>query len=101
MGRLKMSRPNLNTPNGRDAYRAELRKVAIGWRAAGLATVALGAAGLIFTRPRGEAVWGATGIGSIAVLAVGWTIVAIAVFKRTQYHRRRMAGGGTEPSANG
>ena len=86
-----MTRPDLGTPEGRRAYVAELRRVAIGWRVAGLAIVALGAAGLIVTRTSGNTVWhSAIGMVSVATLVVGWTVVAFAVVKRTLYHRRRM-----------
>lgn len=88
-----MEQPDLGTAEGRSAYVAELRRVAIGWRVAGLATVALGAAGLIATRTSGNDVWHSTiGILSVATLAIGWTIVIVAVVKRTLYHRRRMGG---------
>ncbi|HEY5712398.1 MAG TPA: hypothetical protein VIT38_10925 [Allosphingosinicella sp.] len=88
-----MERPDLATPEGRRAYVAEMRRVALGWRIAGLAMVALGAGGLIATRLTGNAVWHSTiGIASVAVLALGWAIVIVAVLKRTRYHKRRMAG---------
>lgn len=88
-----MERPDLATPEGRRAYVAELRRVAVGWRVAGLGTVALGAAGLIATRLSGTPVWHSfIGVASVAVLALGWAIVIVAVVKRSRYHKRRMTG---------
>jgi hypothetical protein len=88
-----MERPDLATAEGRGAYVAELRRVALGWRIAGLGLVALGAGGLIATRLTGNAVWHSPiGIASVAMLTLGWAIVIVAVVKRARYHKRRMAG---------
>lgn len=88
-----MARPDLQTPEGRRAYVAELRGVARPWRYAGLGLVTLGAAGLVQVA-RTDAPWaeGLLGPATLAALAVGWAVVIVAIVKRTRYHRRRMAG---------
>jgi hypothetical protein len=88
-----MVRPDLETPEGRRAYGAELGGVARGWRYSGLGMVALGGAGLVAARLSDADLWhSAIGLGSIAALTVGWALIIVGIAKRTRYHHRRMAG---------
>lgn len=84
--------PRFDTPEGRDAYRRELRTVARPWRLAGLAMIILGA-GLggvhRFTEiPTPE--W--TTHAVFILIVAGWALMMVAIFQRTLYHRRRLAG---------
>ena len=89
-----MSPPDLKSVETRNAYRAELRGVAGSWRFVGLIVVCLGAIGLLWNNSQGRAVFStAAGLVSLALLAAGWAILAVAIWKRTAYHRRRMADG--------
>ena len=63
-------KPDLNTEEGRAAYRRELRRVAWPIRWGGLGLIVLG-----------------------ALLAVGWAMVLAAIFMRTQHHKRRLREG--------
>jgi hypothetical protein len=87
------ARPDLATPEGRRTYAAELGGVARGWRYSGLGLVALGTAGLVARALADAPLLGsALGLGTIALLVIGWAIVIVGIVKRTRYHRRRMAG---------
>lgn len=88
-----MARPDLGTPEGRRAYRAELGRIARFWRYAGLGLVTAGFVLLVAAR-LGEAGIRHSMIGraAIALLVVGWALAIVGVVKRTLYHRRRMAG---------
>lgn len=87
-----MARPDLETPEGRRAYAAELGAVARPWRYVGLGLATLGAAGLVQVA-RTHAPWseGLLGPATIAALVAGWAIVIVGIVKRTRYHRRRLA----------
>lgn len=86
-----MARPDLNTEEGRAAYRKELRSVGRPLRTGGLAMV-VGAAVLIVISRQGA-------VGSWAVnlsyfmLAAGWVMVIAAIWMRTRHHKRRLAEG--------
>lgn len=88
-----MSRPDLETEEGRAAYRKELRMVAAPIRWGGLGLIVLGAA---FTLAVSQ---GAMGLreGAVVIgygmLAIGWAMVVAAVFLRTRHHRRRLMEG--------
>ena len=82
-----MTPPDLSTPEGRRAYRAELRRVALPWRAAGLGLVVLGA--LLSLGAHSD--WLIT-VGWIC-LGAGWVALAVALVQRNRYHRRRLSGG--------
>jgi hypothetical protein len=85
--------PDLNTEEGRAAYRRELRRVAWPIRWGGLGLIVLGA--LIALGVRN----GALGLDNSAMtfaygcLAVGWAMVLSAIFMRTQHHKRRLREG--------
>lgn len=83
--------PKLDTPEARDAYRRELRRVEQPLRLTGLGIVVAGALLAIASRTvwRGSS-WIDTGV--FALLAVGWLILFYVIYRRSQYHRRRMAG---------
>lgn len=88
---MTLSPPDLESEEGRAAYRAELRKVALPLRWSGLALIVLAA--LVCT----GASQGWLGLPESAVmvgyglLAIGWMLVIATVFLRTRHHRRRMA----------
>ena len=81
---------DLNTEEGRSAYRAELRRVAWPVRAAGFGLVVLGALGVL--APRWIPEWPDSLVAiSWFVLAAGWVLFITAIVLRTRYHRRRLA----------
>ncbi|WP_295707147.1 hypothetical protein [uncultured Brevundimonas sp.] len=88
-----MSAPNLETDEGRAAYRKELRSVGRPLRAGGLAMVVAAAVLILMVRqqtPRlGE--WAVN--LSYLMLAAGWVMVIAAVWMRTRHHKRRLAEG--------
>ena len=84
-----MARPDLSTPEGLTAYRAELRAVAQPVRMAAFALVLIGAAVVVAAVWLNVPNWAING-GYIA-LGIGWVMMVAAVFMRTRYHRRRMA----------
>jgi uncharacterized integral membrane protein len=83
--------PKLDTLEARDAYRRELRRVEQPLRLTGLGVVVAGALLAIISRASG---WRPDGIDVVilATLAVGWLILFYVIYRRSQYHRRRMAG---------
>lgn len=88
-----MTGPDLNTEEGRAAYRAEIKAVGRPLRLAGLALIVLSA--LVLTgMGRGwfalPAMFGMIAYGG---LATGWALMLAAIFQRTRHHRRRSAEG--------
>jgi hypothetical protein len=88
-----MSLPDLDTEDGRAAYRKELRRVAWPIRWGGLALIVLGA--LLALGARNGTFGLDNGVMTIAYgcLAVGWALVLAAIFIRTQHHKRRLREG--------
>ena len=86
-----MSPPDLNTDEGRAAYRKELRGVGRPLRAGGLAMV-VGAAVLILISRQGAVGPWAVNL-SYFMLAAGWVMVIAAIWMRTRHHKRRLAEG--------
>lgn len=87
-----LPKPDLRSPEGVSAYKAELFRVARGWRWTGLALIMLGAVGLVATA-KYDMDWGSPlGLATIAALVLGWGLAITGIVKRTAYHRRRMAG---------
>ena len=85
-----MPSPDLNSDEGRAAYRKELRGVARPLRAGGLALV-VGAAVLILVVRQENAAWSSWAFtASYVMLGLGWVAVIAAVYLRTRHHRRRM-----------
>jgi uncharacterized integral membrane protein len=87
-----MPKPDLSTPEAKQAYRSELVAVGRPLRIAGLAIVGLAMAVLLYVRFHDQSVFqsplGLTGLGA---MAVGWTILIAAIAQRTVHHQRRMA----------
>ena len=81
-----MTKPNLDDPAQRAAYRRELIRLHRGWRWLGLAIV-VAAVVTMFTRD------GQFDLLSIALLTLGWAILIGVIVQRTRHHRRRMRGG--------
>jgi hypothetical protein len=79
-------RPDLTDPEQYAAYRAELRRVAPGWRLIGFVLVAASAALLLASEPDDPM----RRYGWIG-LAAGWAVLIGVVLYRTRYHRARMA----------
>ena len=83
--------PDLETEEGRAAYRAELRAVALPLRWTGLALIILaalfcvGASRGFLGLPEGSVVIG------YGLLAAGWVLVIATTYLRNRHHRRRMA----------
>ncbi|MEZ0242709.1 MAG: hypothetical protein ACAH11_05000 [Sphingomonas sp.] len=87
-----MSIPDLQSPEGRRAYRAELMRVARFWRWTGLALVTLAAVGFVQVA-RLDLPWSSTlGAATLAGMAIGWGLVIVGIYLRTRYHRARMSG---------
>ena len=85
-----MSPPDLETEEGRAAYRAELRAVALPLRWSGLGLILLaalfcvGASRGFMGLPEGSVVIG------YGLLAAGWALVIATTYLRNRHHRRRM-----------
>jgi hypothetical protein len=84
-----MARPDLDTPEGRAAYRSELRRVGWKLRLGGFVFIVVAAVILLTL---GETNKSAVAV-SYGMLAAGWVLVITAIFQRTRYHKRRMAEG--------
>jgi hypothetical protein len=88
-----VSLPDLNTEDGRAAYRKELRGVALPIRWTGLALIVLGAVVALMVR------FGVLGLSNgvlpvaYAALALGWALVLAGIVIRNRHHRRRLAEG--------
>lgn len=88
-----MSGPQkLDTPEARDAYRRELRRVEQPLRLTGLGVVIAGALLAIASRVTDWPMPPWIDNGVFALLGIGWLVLFYVIFKRSQYHRRRMVG---------
>ena len=76
--------PKLDDPKERRLYRSELRKVAIAWRAGALLMLMAAVAAKLWL-PAQRMLW-------LPLAVIGFALAIVAVVKRTQYHRKRMAG---------
>lgn len=88
-----MSRPDLETEEGRAAYRKELRRVAWPVRWGGLGLVLLGA---LFTLAVSRGMFGlpeSAIVVGYGMLAVGWAMVIAAIYMRTRHHKNRLMEG--------
>ena len=84
-------KPDLSDPAARAAYKAELRRLARGWRLLGFVLILAGVAGQFYLRANAidrGALWGA----SWTAIAAGWAIFIAVIGYRTGYHKARMAG---------
>lgn len=88
-----MARPDLESPEGRAAYRAELKRVGWKFRLGGFVLIVVAALLVVIARD------GKFGLTDDAVkvaygmLFAGWALVITAIFQRTRHHKRRMAEG--------
>jgi hypothetical protein len=85
--------PNLDTDEGRAAYRAELRKVGATTRAIGFGLVLAGVITVLWNSQVASTPNQTLYNGAYFVLALGWVFLVAAFFQRTRYHRRRLSGG--------
>jgi hypothetical protein len=86
-------KPDLSTPEGRIAYRRELRMVAWPLRAIGLPLVAGGAIGLIWLGRGPQRVTDSDiGLLALAMIGAGWVLLVAAIAKRSLYNKARMSG---------
>lgn len=87
-----MAKPDLSTPEGTAAYRAELRAIAAPWRLAGLVMVMLAMALIFWARTHEMPVFASPlGLAGVALMIAGWAILFWIIAKRSAHHRRRMA----------
>ncbi len=84
--------PDFATQEGRDAYNRELRTIATPWRFAGLALIVAGAGLGATDRYTDTQLPAWTTHAVFALIIAGWALMMVAIFKRTMYHRRRLAG---------
>ena len=84
--------PDLSTPEGKKAYRRELKSVARTPRLIGFLLILVGAL-LMIVRKAGylggdpaQPDW-----LSLIALAAGWAVLVLAFLQRNKYHRRRMS----------
>jgi len=86
-----MSPPDLETEEGRAAYRAELRKVALPLRWGGLGLIVLAALFCVGVSRGWLGLPESAIVVGYGMLASGWVLVIATTFLRTRHHRRRMA----------
>lgn len=87
-----MTRPNLEDPDERAAYRKELRGLYQRRRLLGFTLVLAGAWLILWPRMKGEWMigpWPSQHWGW-GLLIIGWLVLASVIVARTRYHRRRM-----------
>jgi hypothetical protein len=88
-----MSPPDLNTEEGRAAYRREWRAVGKPYRMGGLILIVLGAGYVIASRydvvPADPTVL----MVAYGLVAAGWAMFLIATYLRNRHHKRRLAEG--------
>ena len=85
-----MSRPDLASPEGRAAYQAELRTVAVPWRVGGVAMILVAAILMVSAKGQNMDMHSPLMIAGFAVLALGWILAFIGIFLRARYHARRL-----------
>ena len=85
-----MSRPDLTTPEGRTAYQAELRTVAVPWRVGGIALIMVAAIVLVAAKGQNLGLHSPLMIVGFAILALGWIVALVGIYLRTRYHARRL-----------
>jgi len=85
-----MSRPDLTNPEGRAAYQAELRTVAVPWRVGGIATIMVAAVVLVSAKGQNLGLHSPLMIAGFAILALGWILAFVGIFLRARYHARRL-----------
>jgi O-antigen/teichoic acid export membrane protein len=85
---------DLETPEGRAAYRKELRGVARWPRIIGFGLILIAAVAILNMRSDPEA--GAALYGAYAMLAAGWAVLIWSYVQRNIYHRRRTRQSGND-----
>lgn len=88
-----MARPDLETPEGRSAYRSELKRVGWKLRLGGFVLIVVAALLVVFAQ---EGRFGLTQDAvkvAYGMLFAGWALVLTSIFQRTRHHKRRMAEG--------
>ncbi|MBS0296136.1 MAG: hypothetical protein JSR45_07475 [Proteobacteria bacterium] len=88
-----MNALDLSTPEGRAAYRAELRQVAFWPRMAGFGLIIGAALVLVWNLRFSGAPSSDLTVASYVAMGLGWALVLIAIVLRTRYHRRRLSDG--------
>ena len=88
-----MARPNLETPEGRVAYRAELKRVGWKLRLGGFALIVVAALLVVIARDGKFGLTDDAVTVAYGMLFAGWALVITAIFQRTRHHKRRMAEG--------
>ena len=88
-----MSLPDLDTDEGRAAYRKELMAVGRPYRLGGLALVVAGGAYVIATRYAGLPSNETLTVVAFGALAAGWVLFLAGRFLRTRHHKRRLTEG--------
>ncbi len=88
-----MSAPDLETEQGRVAYRAELRGVARPYRLGGFILILLGAGYVMGTRLGWFPADNTAVVIAYGAVAFGWALFIAATFLRTRHHKRRLAEG--------
>lgn len=86
--------PDFETPEGRAAYRRELRAVARWPRLAGFFIIIVSAIAVLNLRSDPGA--GVALYGAYAGLVLGWIVLIWAFVQRNIYHRRRMRQSGND-----
>jgi|GEM_PF-134541 len=86
--------PDLETTEGRAAYRRELRGVARWPRFAGFFIVIISAIAIL--NLRSDPAGGAALNGAYVGLGLGWIVLIYAFVQRNIYHRRRMRQSGND-----
>ena len=84
--------PDLSTPEGKAAYRAELFRVARPLRLIGLTLTILGILMLFEAQGWQNPTQRTFGLGGIVLIAIGWSLMIAGIIKRTLYHKKRMRG---------
>jgi uncharacterized membrane protein YkgB len=85
-----MSRPDLDSPEGRAAYQAELRTVAVAWRVGGIALIFVAAIVMVAAKGQNLGLHAPLMIAGFAILALGWIVAFVGIYLRTRYHARRL-----------
>jgi hypothetical protein len=88
-----MSLPDLDTDEGRAAYRREVLAVGRPYRMAGLALVVLSACYVAATRYAGLPTNEILTLVAFGGLALGWVLFLAGRYLRTRHHKRRLAEG--------
>jgi len=84
--------PDLSTPAGQAAYRAELFKVARPLRLTGLTLTIVGILFLFEAQGWRSVAERTFGLAGMILIALGWSLMIVGIVKRTLYHKKKMRG---------